>query len=140
MEYTSSTTIHAPADRVWQILTNTAAWPEWDPNCERIDGDGAAPGARIKVFTRLKPGVGFSVKVQEVEANRRMVWTGGMPLGLFKGVRTFVLTAEGDRTHFTTREVFSGPMLKLIGKSLPDLSAAFDQFTAGLKERAERAN
>ena len=73
MEYTSSVTINAPAEKVWQILTDTAAWPQWDPNCERIDGDGSKLGNRIKVFTRLKPGVGFAVKVRDVVPSRRLV-------------------------------------------------------------------
>ena len=34
-------------------------------------------------------------------------------------------------------EVFSGPMLKLIAKSIPDMTEAFDAFAAGLKARAE---
>ena len=137
MKYQSSVTIHAPVEKVWNILTDTSAWPQWDPNCERIEGDGSIPGERIKVFTRLKPGVGFSVKVLEVTPNQQLVWGAGMPFGLFKGERTFQLVSDGARTHFTTREVFSGPMLKLIGRSIPDLSDAFDQFTAGLKRRAE---
>lgn len=137
MRYESSVTIDAPAQRVWEILTDTTSWPQWDPNCERIEGDGSVTGSRIKVFTRLKPGVGFRVQVQEVVPHQRLVWGAGMPFGLFKGERTFTLEPDGARTHFTTREVFSGPMLKLIGRSIPDLSRAFEQFTAGLKHRAE---
>lgn len=62
-----------------------------------------------------------------------------MPLGLFKGVRTFTLTPRGEQTEFTLHEVFSGPMLKLIGGSIPDMTDAFKGFVAGLKGRAERS-
>jgi len=37
------------------------------------------------------------------------------------------------------REVYSGPMLGLIWRSMPDLGPSFDKFAAGLKERAERS-
>jgi hypothetical protein len=37
------------------------------------------------------------------------------------------------------REEFTGPMLPLIWKSMPDLGPAFDQFARGLKAQAERA-
>ncbi len=67
-----------------------------------------------------------------------MTWAGGMPLGLFKGVRTFALTPEDGTTRFTMREEYSGPMLPLIWRSMPDLQPSFDQFAAGLKARAER--
>ncbi len=66
-----------------------------------------------------------------------MTWEGGMPLGLFKGVRSFTLTPQGEAQHFELREVFSGPMLFMIGSSLPDMTGAFEGFCAGLKARAE---
>jgi hypothetical protein len=72
-------------------------------------------------------------------APARMVWSGGMPLGLFKGVRTFTLTPQGDSVRFEMREVFSGPLSPLIERSLPDLQPAFDEFAASLKRRAESA-
>jgi len=61
-----------------------------------------------------------------------------MPLGLFKGVRTMTLTAQGDgHTAFEMQEVFSGPMLGVMSRSMPDLGPSFEQFAAGLKARAE---
>ena len=136
-EFKAQTTINAPADRIWPILTNTPAYPEWDPFCDKIEGT-VELGAKIKAFSKLSPGRGFAVKVTELVENEKMVWQGGMPLGLFKGVRSFVLTPKGDGvTEFTLREVFSGPMLGLIGKSLPDMSEAFAKFAEGLKARAE---
>jgi hypothetical protein len=67
-----------------------------------------------------------------------MEWTGGLPLGLFKGVRTFTLTPNPDSsTNFTVEEVFSGPLLPLFARSLPDMTQPFADFVAGLKARAE---
>lgn len=60
-----------------------------------------------------------------------------MPLGLFKGVRTYSLDPEGDGTRFTMREEYTGPMLPLIWRSMPDLGPSFEQFARGLKTRAE---
>jgi hypothetical protein len=136
-EFQASITIDAPPERVWDVLVDTKAWPEWDPSCERIEGD-VALGATIKAFTKLSPGRAFPVKVAELVPHQRMIWTGGMPLGLFRGVRTFTLAPEGGRTRFALREVFSGPMLALIGKSLPDMTDAFQGFARGLKGRSER--
>ena len=65
-------------------------------------------------------------------------WAGGMPLGLFRGVRTFRLASEGDgRTRFTMREEYTGPLLPLIWRTMPDLGPSFEQFALGLKTRAE---
>jgi len=69
-----------------------------------------------------------------------MTWTGGMPFGLFTGVRTYTLDSKSEgNVDFTMHEVFSGPMLGLIGKSIPDMSAAFEQFCVGLKTRSEKS-
>ena len=62
-----------------------------------------------------------------------------MPLGLFKGVRTFTLSPQGtNATRFTMREEFTGPVLPLIWRSMPDLQPSFDRFAAGLKRRLRR--
>ena len=52
-----------------------------------------------------------------------------MPLGLFRGVRTFTLAPEANgTTRFHMREEYTGPMLPLIWRSMPDLGPSFEQF------------
>jgi hypothetical protein len=69
----------------------------------------------------------------------RMTWTGGMPLGLFRGVRTFTVTGDGDHAStFRMREVFSGPLLGMVSRRMPDLAPSFEKFADGLKSRCER--
>ena len=97
-----------------------------------------APGEKITAYTKLSPDRAFPAKVSEFVPNQRMVWSGGMPLGLFKGVRTFTLAPQGDGSlDFTLREEFSGPLLPLMAGSLPDLTQTFQDFVAGLKTHAE---
>lgn len=134
--YDVSLTIAADAERIWQVLVNGPAYANWDSGVERVEGS-IALGQTIKVFSKIAPGRAFPVKVTDLVPARRMVWTGGMPLGLFKGIRTFTLTPEGSSTRFTMREEFSGPMLPLIWGSMPDLGPSFQQFADGLKQRSE---
>ena len=137
--YQATASIRGTPDQVWAVLTDVPSYPDWDPFCERIEG-GVVPGGRLKVYSKLSPGRAFPVRVTELDTARRMTWTGGMPLGLFKGVRTFTLAADGNgHTDFGLREVFSGPMLRLIGGSIPDMTEAFAAFAAGLKSRVEGA-
>ena len=96
------------------------------------------PGAQLKVYTKLSPGRAFPVKVSELTPLRRMVWTGGMPLGLFTGVRTYALTPVSGGVEFKMTEAFSGLMAPLITRSIPDLQPSFDEFAAALKRRAEQ--
>ena len=136
--YTASTTIKTGPKRIWQILTTPADYPKWDPGMERIEGR-LALGEKVKFFTKMDPSRAFPVTVTAFEPNKRMVLTGGMPLGLFKSERTHTLTTNPDgSTTFKTEEIFSGLLLPLIGRSIPDLTANFEGFAAGLKARAEK--
>ena len=136
MEYESSATIDATPEEIWAILTNAAELSQWDSGVERVEGTIAA-GNKIKVFSEANSGRGFAVTVTEFEPGSRMVWRGGMPLGLFTGVRTYTLTPGSGGTEFHMREEYSGPMLGMISRSMPDLQPSFDQFAAGLKAKAE---
>ena len=137
--YSATTIIKASPETIWAILTDAPGYPEWDPGVDRIEGR-IAPGEKITAFTKLSPGRAFPVKVTEFVPGQKMTWMGGMPLGLFKGERTFSLTPQRNGVvEFTLREVFSGLLLPLIGRSIPDLTASFEQFAAGLKSRAEGA-
>ncbi len=136
-QYDVSVQIDASPDRIWAILLDGSAYASWDSGVERVEGT-IARGQSIKVFSKIMPGRAFPVTVSELVPDERMVWSGGMPLGLFKGVRTFSLTPlPNGQTRFDMREEFSGPLLPLIWRSMPDLGPSFQQFANGLKQRAE---
>jgi hypothetical protein len=136
--YDAAAEINASPDAIWAILTDAPGYQAWDSGVERVEGS-IAPGEKIKVVSRANPGRAFLVKVTEFAPGRRMTWSGGMLLGLFKGVRTFTLAPGTDgTTRFTMREEYTGPLLPLSWRSMPDLGPSFRQFASGLKERAER--
>jgi hypothetical protein len=134
--YEASADIKASPEQVWAVLTDAAGYSRWDSGVVRVEGT-IAPGNTIKVFSSVSPNRAFPVKVSEFRPVQAMRWSGGMPLGLFKGVRTFRLTPNGGTTRFEMREEFTGPMLPLIWRSMPDLGPSFAQFATGLKARAE---
>jgi hypothetical protein len=135
--YEATATINAPPERIWAILTDGAAYADWDSGVDRVEGR-IAPGETITVYSKASPGRAFPVKVTDVVPNQQMTWSGGMPLGLFRGVRTFRLTPAGDgATRFHVREEYTGPLLPMIWRSMPDLGPSFTQFATGLKARAE---
>lgn len=135
--FATAIAIRAPADRIWALLTDAAGYPSWNSTVERVVGT-IAPGETVTVYSKVAPGRAFPLSVTEFERNRRMVWTGGMPLGLFVGARTYELApgAPGE-VAFTMREEFRGLLAPLIARSIPDLQPSFDRFAADLKARAE---
>lgn len=138
-EFSARIDIDASAERVWEILVDVARWPEWNTTIKRVEGE-AAPGEKIALYTTASPDRAFKLKVTEFDRPNRMVWSGGMPLGLFKGERTYAITPiDAGGVTFTMREVFSGLMAGMITKSIPDLNPSFDEFVACLKREAESA-
>jgi hypothetical protein len=135
--YEAEAEIHSNPERIWKLLTDAPGFPAWNPTVHRVEGD-IAPGHTIRVFVKVNPGRAFPVKITEFEPGRRMVWSGGMPLGLFKGVRTYDLDPAGaGLVRFKMREEYSGPMLSMMWRSIPDLGPSFQEFTRALKSAAE---
>jgi hypothetical protein len=135
--FASSATIQASPEAIWRILTDASGYPSWNTTVSRVDGL-IGLGERVTVRAKAAPGRAFPVKVVAFDAPRRMVWSGGMPLGLFRGERVFELRATaGVGVEFTMREDYTGWLAPLITKSIPDLQPAFDEFVACLKARAE---
>lgn len=131
------TTINASAEKIWNILTDAPNWTSWNTTVDKIVGD-IALGKKVSVFVKVNPGRAFPVKVTQYIPNKKMVWTGGMPLGMFKGERTYTLTEQPNgSTEFAMREEFTGMMAPLITRSIPDLQPVFEEFAAALKQRAE---
>lgn len=133
MKFNVDTLIDCAPESIWKILTSTQALVSGDLGIIKIEGD-IQLGSRIKLWAEVSPNRAFNLKIAELEPYKRMVWSSGMPLGLFKGVRTFTLSPEGGKTRFSMDEEFSGLMLPLIAKSIPDLNPAFKQFSDGLKK------
>jgi len=136
-EFRARAIINAPAAAVFQTITNLEAYPKFDPNCIKIDGVMELNG-RLKIQSKLSPNRIFDVTVSEFKPNEKMVWESGLPLNLFKGRRTFLVTAKDDQTsEFEMVEVFTGLLANLICKSIPDMNEAFSDFAKGLKRFIE---
>ena len=67
----------------------------------------------------------------------RLRFSGGMPSGLSRGVRTFRVSPDGTGgTALGVHEAYTGPLPGLTWRSMPDLGPSFGRFARGLKRRA----
>lgn len=130
--------IAAPPAAVWETLTDASALVAAGTGVARIDGE-IAPGSTFTIFSEAVPGRGFKTRVAAMEEPTRMVWEGGMPAGLFRGVRTFRLGEADGGTDFHMREEFTGLLLPLIWRTMPDLQPSFEAFADGLARTSEEA-
>jgi hypothetical protein len=136
MQCAIRTTIHASKEKVWGLLTDAAAFPQWNSTVSSIDGQ-IAEGQTLKLKVPVAPERVFKVKVSRLEPGRSMIWSDGMA-PMFRGVRTFTLTPKEDgSTEFAMQEEFSGLMLPMIKGSLPDFGPVFEAYAADLKRAAE---
>lgn len=130
--------IRSTPKRIWSLLTNAADFPRWNSTVKGIEGKIAA-GEKIKLLVPYAPGRTFNLTVSEAVSESRMVWRDGMA-PMFTGVRTYTLSPKTDgSTDFWMAEIYSGLMLPMIAKSLPDLTPFFEQYAADLKREAERS-
>lgn len=137
-EYVTVATINAPAARVWAILTDAAGYATWNPEIISIDGTLAA-GARLAARVKLGNGAvrSVSMTVTRFDPESRMEWTGGMPLGLFTGRRTFTVAPRDRQTEFRMNLEMTGLLAPLIIRSVGDRQPEIDGFASALKAHAE---
>ena len=127
--------IDAPPAAVWAVLTDGPAYPSWNTTVTSLEGTIAA-SEEIELKVRIDPKRTFKLEVSTFDAPTRMVWQDGN--GMFKGVRTFTLTALPDgTTDLTMAEVMTGAMMGMIAKKLPDFRPEFDTFMHDLKTTVE---
>ena len=135
--YEASAEIDAPPDQVWPVLVDVGRYAEWDSGVLRVEGE-VVLGGKLKLTSDVDPDRTFALKVTELVPGERLVLRGGAPLGLFTGTRTYRLESlPGERSEVHVREVFTGPLLPMIWRSMPDLQPSFDTFVSGLKAEAE---
>jgi hypothetical protein len=137
--YSVSRTIKARPEAVWALITDGTRYPEWNPAVLSLSGR-IADGEQIELVSIVNPDRKFKLNVGSVEPPRSMVWWDGMPLGLFKGVRTFTVRPIGESAcEFHMEEVYSGVLAPLITKSIPDMTESFEMFGDAVKAEAERS-
>ena len=128
--------IRANPGVIWGLLTDAGGFPRWNSTVSAIEGE-IREGGRLRLHV---PGTDrtFTPTVSGVVPNVRMTWTGGFA-PVFRGVRTFTLRPLDDTsTDFILDECFSGLLLPLLKRSMPDFGPVFRQFADDLKREAER--
>jgi hypothetical protein len=137
----SEITIEADACTVWDILTDTSCYPEWNPFITKIEGE-LAVGNKLKI--RIEPPeskpMTFRPTCLERRERKRLRWLGSLIIkGLFDGEHIFELEDLGDgQTHFIQREQFRGVTVPLLWRMVaPNTLRGFQAMNLKLKFRAE---
>jgi hypothetical protein len=135
--------IDASSERVWAVVTDFAAYPEWNPFIRRISGE-LQVGAKLEV--QIEPpgarATTFKPTLRAVEVNRELRWLGRLLLPrVFDGEHSFRIDQrDGGRSHFVMSERFSGLLVGLFSGLLAKTEVGFEQMNTALKTRVEQAS
>lgn len=140
MEIEHNLEVDAPPETVWEVITDMAAYPEWNPfvlACESTlqPGDpinmtvrlGNNERGQVEIITEYDEGKGFAYKMKSV------------PLGALSSYRTHrIEDLGGGQSRYVSRFQLLGwlsPLVKAIlgGK----LEAGFSGMSEGVRERAQ---
>ena len=134
--------INASAERVWQLLTDFASFPQWNPFIQRASGE-LKRGAQLKVTLQPSGTHATTIRptVLKAEPNRELRWIGRWLLpGLLDDEHIFTIEPlDADRVRFTQREIFTGLLAAFHGRSRnTDTRRGFREMGKALKLRAEQ--
>ena len=134
--------IDASPATVWSVLTDTAAYPDWNPFMTKLTGDFTV-GATLEV--RIEPPnarpMTFKPTVLEADPDRELRWLGRFILpGVLDGEHSLrIEPLAGGRSRFVQGERFSGLLLRPFKSMLGKTELGFEQMNAALKARAEKS-
>jgi hypothetical protein len=133
--------INAPDESVWRVLTDFAAYPEWNPFVRRAEGE-VRVGSHLLVGIQPSGGkvMSFRPTVLVVDPNRELRWLGHLWVsGLFDGEHSFVIEPLSERrVRFIQRERFGGLLVPLLSKMLDrETRRGFEEMNQALKVRSE---
>lgn len=135
--------IDASPEVVWAVLTDFAAYPEWNPFMDRVTG---TPSVGETLVVHMKPNGGramtFKPTVLAATPGRELRWLGKLGVsGLLDGEHSFLLNANTDgTTRLTHGETFSGVLVALMKRTLANTEGGFTAFNEALKQRVENAD
>ena len=134
----STVDLDATPERVWSVLTDTAAYGAWNPFITQLDGTLQVGN---KIHVRIAPPgrkpMMFHPVVTDADAGHKLAWLGRLLIpGLFDGAHSFTLEPLADgRTRFVQSENFSGVLVWFARGLLTNTAAGFDAMNEALRQR-----
>ena len=106
----ASIEIQATPQQVWAVLTDNAAYPEWNPFIISSSGKIQAGATLTNVMHDATGNTTFTPTVLVAEPGHELRWVGRFPPGgIFTGEHTFTITqVRPGVVLFTQREDFTG--------------------------------
>jgi Polyketide cyclase / dehydrase and lipid transport len=137
--YQATSTIAASPEAVWAVLSDGASWPSWDSGVDAVEGR-IAVNETVKIRSHAASGRAFPVRVTRFDPR--------LTCGSAGGCRSVCSAASAPtrcprertaRSRSGCAREYSGPLLLLIWRSMPDPGPSFERFARGLKQRVDES-
>jgi len=134
--------IDTPAAKVWEVLTDFIAYPEWNPFIRQAHGD-IVEGERLELHFRAGGSRSVIVRptVLKAQINRELRWLGHLLLPrLFDGEHIFRIEPLSERSvTLIQREIFTGFLVPIFWRDLNTRTRKnLEKLNRALKTRAEK--
>jgi hypothetical protein len=143
IELLSSIEIRAPAETIWETLTDFPRFRDWNPFIREASGDARAGGTvHVRVRSSMAIPLKFHAEVLGSDEPHELRWRGHVLAPWFaSGEHTFTLEERvAGSVHFVQREVFGGVLPRLFSRLLErEALRGFQVMNRALKARAEAA-
>ncbi len=140
-EIRTTTDIHSTPEKVWGVLTDFGAYPQWNPFITKAGG-ALEPGEQLEL--QLEPPGSHPRMLRptllEADPTRELRWHGRLGfLGLLEAYHTVSIVPKGaNRTHVIARTTFSGPIVAFYTQLIEtNLREGFEGMCRALKARVQ---
>jgi len=134
----STTTVDATREQVWDVLSASEQYADWNPFITRVDGPlevGSRPTLRIAPHGRK--GMTFRPRITHASPEHGLRWKGRLVLpGLCDAEHAILLEQLSEtRTRVVQRESFRGVLVPFLGGMLEPTRQGFDAMHDALRRR-----
>jgi hypothetical protein len=126
--------IDAPLDTIWSLQTGISSWSEWQPDIDASTIEG--PLEVGTVFRWQTYGLRIESTIQEIDAPRRIVWS-GLAHGI-TAIHSWTMTPSEDRVLVYTEESWDGDPVRADPEEMQQaLDGSLRAWLQSLKHKAE---
>jgi hypothetical protein len=134
------TGVQAPAEIVWEVVSDFAAWKDWNPVHPRMEGEmRIGTPLRYDLVLGEGPATPVEAVVQDWVPYEQLHWRTKRLNGFVTAIRYLEIESMTDSgSTFSNGELFMGPLVRLV--SLGErrrLKAAFTRMGEAVRTRAE---
>ncbi len=113
------------------VLVNGEDYPLWNSTVTYFQGL-IEKGSTINLKSHLDEKRTFTLKVKEMDPEKKLVWGDAM------GKRTFLLKPEGKGTLFKMTETIGGPFFPFFARMIPEFDESFEKFVGDLEREVSK--